>query len=177
MNLLLYQLWLIKIYDQVVYFVCFQLWCCVCFTCILTVVLCCVVDGCAATERRPESSHGHYHHVAASDHHQSYLTLALEAALIGLGQHRLMPHGVYAQQKLVKQEDRLIIYLQELELDATLVAVLKRQSALLLAGQCGLLAGQCGLLAGQSVLLLAGQSVLLLAGQSVLLLAGQCGLL
>ncbi|KAK2170592.1 hypothetical protein NP493_1146g00007 [Ridgeia piscesae] len=92
------------------------------------------MDGCATTERRPESSHSHYHHVAASDHHQSYLTLALEAALIGLGQHRLMPHGVYAQQKLVKQEDRLIIFLQELELDATLVAVLKRQSALLLAG-------------------------------------------
>ena len=54
--------------------------------------------------------------------------------LAGLGQHRLMPHGVYAQQKLVKQEQRLITYVQEVELDTTLVAVLKHQASVLLAG-------------------------------------------
>lgn len=43
-----------------------------------------------------------YRHVpipGSSDPWESYLTLALEAALIGLGQQRAMPPGLYAQEK------------------------------------------------------------------------------
>uniref|UniRef100_T1IH18 SWIM-type domain-containing protein n=1 Tax=Strigamia maritima TaxID=126957 RepID=T1IH18_STRMM len=78
-----------------------------------------------------------YQHVAvpgSRDRNESYLTLALEVALIGLGQQRIMPAGLYAQEKACKQEDRLIAKLQEIELDTTLVAVLRKQAVLLLEG-------------------------------------------
>ena len=54
----------------------------------------------------------------------------------GLGQQRLMPSGVYAQEKASKQEEKLIGRLQEMELDTTLVAVLRKQAVLLLEGTC-----------------------------------------
>ncbi|XP_068083450.1 zinc finger SWIM domain-containing protein 5 [Anabrus simplex] len=78
-----------------------------------------------------------YHHVpvvASRDRSETYLTLAVEVALIGLGQQRIMPAGLYAQEKSCKQEDRLIAKLQEIELDNTLVAVLRRQAIVLLEG-------------------------------------------
>jgi len=34
---------------------------------------------------------------------ETYLTLALEATLIGLGHQRVMPPGLYAQEKACKQ--------------------------------------------------------------------------
>ena len=52
----------------------------------------------------------------------------------GLGQQRLMPSGVYAQEKASKQEEKLIGRLQQMELDTTLVAVLRKQAVLLLEG-------------------------------------------
>jgi hypothetical protein len=58
----------------------------------------------------------------------------VEVALIGLGQQRLMPSGPYAQEKVCKQEERLIARLQEVELDHALVAVLRRQAIVLLEG-------------------------------------------
>lgn len=76
-----------------------------------------------------------YHHVGvpgSRDRNESYLTLAMEAALIGLGQQRVMPPGLYSQEKACKQEERLLQKLQEMELDPVLVAVLRRQSLLLL---------------------------------------------
>lgn len=78
-----------------------------------------------------------YHHVAvvgSRDRSETYLTLAVEVALIGLGQQRIMPPGLYAQEKACKQEDRLIAKLQEMELDNSLVAVLRRQAIVLLEG-------------------------------------------
>jgi hypothetical protein len=64
--------------------------------------------------------------------YESYLTLCMEVALMGLGQQRGMPAGLYAQEKACKQEDRLIRRLEEMELDDRLVEVLRRQAAALL---------------------------------------------
>lgn len=68
------------------------------------------------------------------DRSETYLSLAVEAALIGLGQQRVMPLGLYAQEKACKHEDRLITKLHDIELDGTLVAVLRKQAMLLLEG-------------------------------------------
>lgn len=68
------------------------------------------------------------------DRSETYLSLAVEVALIGLGQQRKMPTGLYAQEKACKQEDRLIAKLQEIELDNILVSVLRRQAIVLLEG-------------------------------------------
>ena len=65
---------------------------------------------------------------------ESYLSLALEAALIGLGQQRLMPQGLYSQEKGLKQEEKLIMKLHELNMDSQLIHVLRRQAQLLLEG-------------------------------------------
>ena len=78
-----------------------------------------------------------YQHIevpGARDHSETYLSLALEAGLIGLGQQRLMPPGFYAQEKACKQEDRMITKLQDIELDSTLVSVLRKQTMTLLDG-------------------------------------------
>ena len=45
-----------------------------------------------------------------------------------------MPPGVYSQDKALKQEEQLIERLQLLELDVTLVAVMRRQAVMLLEG-------------------------------------------
>lgn len=45
-----------------------------------------------------------------------------------------MPPGFYAQEKACKQEDRMITKLQDIELDSTLVSVLRRQTMSLLDG-------------------------------------------
>ena len=72
----------------------------------------------------------YYHQpLSATD---SCVVLAVEAALIALGQQRLMPAGLYAQEKAVKQEQRLIAKLQELELDSILQKVHARQAGILL---------------------------------------------
>ncbi|XP_070195342.1 zinc finger SWIM domain-containing protein 5-like [Littorina saxatilis] len=68
---------------------------------------------------------------------QTYLILAFEVALIGLGQQRPMPHGLYAQEKACKQEERLLERLQSIDLDPTLLRVLQRQVTLLLEGGPG----------------------------------------
>ncbi|XP_013410887.1 zinc finger SWIM domain-containing protein 5 isoform X2 [Lingula anatina] len=78
-----------------------------------------------------------YQHLPISgnrDHTESYLTLAIEVALMGLGQQRLMPGGVYAQEKACKQEEKLIGRLTEIPLDSTLIAVMRKQAVLLLEG-------------------------------------------
>ncbi|XP_074640824.1 zinc finger SWIM domain-containing protein 5-like [Tubulanus polymorphus] len=78
-----------------------------------------------------------YEHVqipGCRDRDESYLTLALEVALIGLGQQRLMPSGLYAQEKELKQEEKLINRLHEIEMDTTLIAVLRKQAVLLIEG-------------------------------------------
>ncbi|KAF4796454.1 zinc finger SWIM domain-containing protein 6 isoform X3 [Turdus rufiventris] len=63
---------------------------------------------------------------------ESYLTLAVEVALIGLGQQRIMPDGLYAQEKVCRNEEQLISKLQEIELDGTLVKIFRKQAVFLL---------------------------------------------
>nr|XP_006003722.1 PREDICTED: zinc finger SWIM domain-containing protein 4 isoform X2 [Latimeria chalumnae] len=76
-----------------------------------------------------------YQHVAVSSNpSESYLTLALEVALLGLGQQRAMPDGLYAQDKVVRSEEQLISMLSEFELDERMLQVLKSQTLLLLEG-------------------------------------------
>lgn len=66
---------------------------------------------------------------------ESYLSLALEVALMGMGQQRVMPEGLYAQDKVWRNEEQIIARLQELELDAMLVQTLRKQCILLLEGE------------------------------------------
>ncbi|KAJ7412607.1 hypothetical protein BTVI_45938 [Pitangus sulphuratus] len=63
---------------------------------------------------------------------ESYLMLAVEVALIGLGQQRIMPDGLYAQEKVCRNEEQLISKLQEIELDGTLVKIFRKQAVFLL---------------------------------------------
>ncbi|XP_053325845.1 zinc finger SWIM domain-containing protein 5 [Spea bombifrons] len=85
-----------------------------------------------------ESQHPLYQHVCVPSNSQengeSYLSLALEVALMGMGQQRLMPEGLYAQDKVCRNEEQIIGRLQELELDAVLVQTLRKQCILLLEG-------------------------------------------
>lgn len=66
---------------------------------------------------------------------ESYLALALEVALLGLGQQRALPEGLYAQDKVVRSEEQLLALLEEVELDERLVQVLRKQAGLLLDGE------------------------------------------
>lgn len=66
---------------------------------------------------------------------ESYLALALEVAVLGLGQQRALPEGLYAQDKVVRSEEQLLALLEEMELDERLVQVLRRQAGLLLEGE------------------------------------------
>uniref|UniRef100_A0AAR2J102 ZSWIM4-8 C-terminal domain-containing protein n=1 Tax=Pygocentrus nattereri TaxID=42514 RepID=A0AAR2J102_PYGNA len=78
-----------------------------------------------------------YQHVpvwGCSDGGESYLALALEVALMGMGQQRLMPEGLYAQDKVCRNEEQIVAKLQELELDELLVQTLRKQAVLLLEG-------------------------------------------
>lgn len=78
-----------------------------------------------------------YQHVpvwGCPDAGESYLALALEVALMGMGQQRLMPEGLYAQDKVCRNEEQIVAKLQELELDELLVHTLRKQAMLLLEG-------------------------------------------
>ncbi|XP_077944620.1 LOW QUALITY PROTEIN: zinc finger SWIM domain-containing protein 6 [Gasterosteus aculeatus] len=63
---------------------------------------------------------------------ESFASLAVETALIGLGQQRVMPEGLYAQEKVCRHEEQLLARLQEVHLDDALVKIFRRQAALLL---------------------------------------------
>uniref|UniRef100_A0A674AI14 Zinc finger SWIM-type containing 6 n=1 Tax=Salmo trutta TaxID=8032 RepID=A0A674AI14_SALTR len=63
---------------------------------------------------------------------ESYVALAVETALIGLGQQRVMPDGLYAQEKVCRNEEQLLAKLQEVELDDTLVKIFRKQAVFLL---------------------------------------------
>ncbi|KFP58497.1 Zinc finger SWIM domain-containing protein 5, partial [Cathartes aura] len=79
-----------------------------------------------------------YQHVpvatGSQDSGESYLSLALEVALMGMGQQRVMPEGLYAQDKVCRNEEQIIARLQDLELDPVLVQTLRKQCVLLLEG-------------------------------------------
>ncbi|XP_034048859.1 zinc finger SWIM domain-containing protein 6 [Thalassophryne amazonica] len=63
---------------------------------------------------------------------ESFVSLAVETALIGLGQQRAIPQGLYAQEKIYSSEEQLLAKLQEVELDATLVNIICKQAVFLL---------------------------------------------
>uniref|UniRef100_A0AAQ5Y635 SWIM-type domain-containing protein n=1 Tax=Amphiprion ocellaris TaxID=80972 RepID=A0AAQ5Y635_AMPOC len=63
---------------------------------------------------------------------ESFVSLAVETALIGLGQQRVMPDGLYAQEKVCRNEEQLLAKLQEVELDDTLVKIFRKQAVFLL---------------------------------------------
>lgn len=75
-----------------------------------------------ATVPRPECGSGN----------DTYLTLALEVALMGLGQQRTIPVGFYAQDKACRQEEHLIAQLNLLDFNDLLYPILKAQTELLL---------------------------------------------
>ncbi|KAM7368641.1 hypothetical protein PAMP_012958 [Pampus punctatissimus] len=63
---------------------------------------------------------------------ESFMSLAVETALIGLGQQRVMPDGLYAQEKVCRNEEQLLAKLQEVELNDMLVKIFRKQAVFLL---------------------------------------------
>lgn len=63
------------------------------------------------------------------------MALAVETALIGLGQQRVMPDGLYAQEKVCRNEEQLLAKLQEVELEDSLVKIFRKQAVFLLEGE------------------------------------------
>ncbi|KAJ7406257.1 Zinc finger SWIM domain-containing protein 6 [Pitangus sulphuratus] len=89
------------------------------------------------TENMGQCKSLEYQHLPAHkflEEGESYLMLAVEVALIGLGQQRIMPDGLYAQEKVCRNEEQLISKLQEIELDDTLVKIFRKQAVFLLEG-------------------------------------------
>ncbi|XP_070229652.1 zinc finger SWIM domain-containing protein 4 isoform X2 [Bos mutus] len=83
----------------------------------------------------PEKRKVAYQHVPVpGSPGESYLAMALEVALLGLGQQRALPEGLYAQDKVVRNEEQLLALLEEVELDERLVQVLRKQAGQLLEG-------------------------------------------
>lgn len=66
---------------------------------------------------------------------ESLVSLAVETALIGLGQQRVMPDGLYAQEKVCRNEEQLLARLHEVNLDETLVKIFRKQATVLLEGE------------------------------------------
>ncbi|XP_077929341.1 zinc finger SWIM domain-containing protein 5 isoform X2 [Halichoerus grypus] len=95
-------------------------------------------DGYLEVSDMNESRPPVYQHVPVAtgcpNSHESYLSLALEVALMGMGQQRVMPEGLYAQDKVCRNEEQLLSRLQELQLDDELVQTLQKQCILLLEG-------------------------------------------
>ncbi|XP_013162513.1 PREDICTED: zinc finger SWIM domain-containing protein 4-like [Papilio xuthus] len=110
----------------------------------------CLADACLAPDDQRASPRLHtymdeepatglpprYQHVpvaGSKNPEETYLALALEAALLGLGMQRMLPTGLYAQERYCKQEERLIAQLQRVEGEAV-GGVCARAAAALLAG-------------------------------------------
>jgi len=66
---------------------------------------------------------------------ESFAALAVETALIGLGQQRVMPDGLYAQEKVCRNEEQLLARLQEVDLDDTLMKIFRKQATFFLEGE------------------------------------------
>ncbi|XP_053614383.1 zinc finger SWIM domain-containing protein 4-like isoform X1 [Plodia interpunctella] len=111
----------------------------------------CLADACLAPDDQRASPRLHtayldeepntglpprYQHVpvaGSKNPEETYLALALEAALLGLGVQRMLPSGLYAQERYCKQEERLIAQLQRVEGEAA-GGVSARVARALLAG-------------------------------------------
>lgn len=66
---------------------------------------------------------------------ESFVSLAVETALMGLGQQRVMPDGLYAQEKVCRNEEQLLAKLHEVNLDESLVKIFRKQAVFLLEGE------------------------------------------
>lgn len=78
-----------------------------------------------------------YQHVPvpnSNDPNETYLTLGFESAALALAKQRNMPHGLYSQHVICKQQDQLIQRLRHVELDRLLIEVLKQLTSQLLDG-------------------------------------------
>lgn len=78
-----------------------------------------------------------YQHVPvphSTDPNETYLTLGFESAVLALGKQRNMPHGLYSQHVICKQQDQLIQRLRHVELDRLLIEILKHLTSQLLDG-------------------------------------------
>ncbi|KAH9631866.1 hypothetical protein HF086_014338 [Spodoptera exigua] len=102
----------------------------------------CLADACLAPDDQRASPRLHTAYLdeepntglpPSKNPEETYLALALEAALLGLGVQRMLPQGLYAQERHCKQEERLIAQLQRVEGEAA-AGVCARVAAALLAG-------------------------------------------
>lgn len=78
-----------------------------------------------------------YKHIqvpGSRDSSETYLTLAFEAAILALGKQRIMPHGLYSQQLICKQQDQMIARLRNVDLDQLLVEKIKNLSSQMMDG-------------------------------------------
>uniref|UniRef100_A0A672HHV4 ZSWIM4-8 C-terminal domain-containing protein n=1 Tax=Salarias fasciatus TaxID=181472 RepID=A0A672HHV4_SALFA len=92
-----------------------------------------LTETCRSTHSDPRPPvYAHVPVWGSPDSGESYLTLALEVALMGMGQQRIMPEGLYAQDKVCRNEEQIVAKLQELELDDLLVQTLRKQAVQLL---------------------------------------------
>ncbi|XP_061913362.1 zinc finger SWIM domain-containing protein 6 [Entelurus aequoreus] len=89
------------------------------------------ISGPPGAGRRAETG-GSAHHLL--DEAETLTALAVETALMGLGQQRAMPEGLYAQEKVCRHEEQLLAKLQQVDLDQdqTLVQVFRKQALVLL---------------------------------------------
>ncbi|CAG9795909.1 unnamed protein product [Diatraea saccharalis] len=112
----------------------------------------CLADACLAPDDQRASPRLHtayldeepntglpprYQHVpvaGSKNPEETYLALALEAALLGLGMQRMLPSGLYAQERYCKQEERLIAQLQRVEGEAAWGVCARAARALLEGG-------------------------------------------
>ncbi|XP_061721060.1 uncharacterized protein LOC133527881 [Cydia pomonella] len=111
----------------------------------------CLADACLAPDDQRASPRLHtyldeepntglpprYQHVpvaGSKNPEETYLALALEAALLGLGLQRMLPSGLYAQERYCKQEERLIGQLQRVEGEAAAAVGARVATALLDGG-------------------------------------------
>lgn len=76
----------------------------------------------------------HVHVPNSSDPSETYLTLGFESAVLALGKQRSMPHGLYSQHVICKQQDQLIQRLRHVELDRHLIDILKQLTTQMLDG-------------------------------------------
>lgn len=68
------------------------------------------------------------------DDNESYLTMAVEVAMMALGQQRAMPEGFYFQDKACRHEEHLIAQLSLLTIDNELYSTIRRQTDMLYGG-------------------------------------------
>ena len=94
------------------------------------------------SEDNSNTSAGKYIHIPIPDglsprsaaDEDSYLCLAFEVAMLGLSQHRLLPAGLYAQERLCRAEEAIILKLSAVSMDSRIVRTLVTVAKALMKG-------------------------------------------